>query len=61
MIGRKFKIMAKNINEHSKLFNKYKDRYDRGGCTKEQLKRLVMLEAITEEEYEEITGEYFDT
>ena len=53
--------MAKNINEHSKLFNKYKDRYDRGGCTKEQLKRLVMLEAITEEEYEEITGEYFDT
>ena len=42
---------------HSKLFEKYKDRYNRGGCTKEQLKRLVALHAITEAEYEEITGE----
>lgn len=61
MIGSKLKVMAKKDTEHSKLFNKYKDRYDRGGCTKEQLKRLVMLEAITEEEYEEITDEYYDT
>ena len=42
---------------HSKLFEKYQNRYNRGGCTKEQLKRLVMLNAITADEYEEITGE----
>ena len=45
---------------HSKLFEKYKDRYNRGGCTKEQLKRLVSLHAITAEEYEEITGEVIE-
>lgn len=45
---------------HSKLFEKYRDRYNRGGCTKEQLKRLVTLFAITSEEYEEITGEAYE-
>ena len=45
---------------HSKLFEKYRDRYNRGGCTKEQLKKLVTLGAITAEEYKEITGEDFE-
>lgn len=45
---------------HSKLFEKYRDRYNRGGCTKSQLKRLVILFAITSEEYEEITGEPYE-
>lgn len=39
---------------------KYKERYERGGCTKEQLKRLVELGALTAEEYELITGEPYD-
>ncbi len=45
--------------KHSKLFEKYRDRYNRGGCTKAQLRRLTQLEAITPEEYEEITGEEY--
>ncbi|MBQ6577490.1 MAG: XkdX family protein [Bacteroidales bacterium] len=49
--------MAKKTTEHSPLFEKYKKRYDRGGCTKAQLHRLVELGALTAEEYEEITGE----
>lgn len=43
-------------NKHSKDFEKYKARYERGGCTKEQLRRLVELGALTAEEYAEITG-----
>ena len=46
--------------QHSPLFEKYKKRYDRGGCTKAQLKRLVELGALTAEEYEEITGERYE-
>ena len=46
-------------NEHSKLFEKYHDRYNRGGCTKAQLQRLVKLGALTAEEYKEITGEEY--
>ena len=45
--------------EHSKLFEKYKARYERGGCTKAQLRRLVELSALTAEEYSEITGEEY--
>lgn len=45
---------------HSKLFEKYRDRYNRVGCTKEELKKLVSLHAITAEEYEEITGEVLE-
>lgn len=36
---------------------KYQKRYKRNGCTKEQLKRLLELGALTEEEYREITEE----
>ena len=46
--------------EHSKLFEKYKARYERGGCTKAQLKRTVALGALTAEDYEEITGEAYE-
>jgi len=42
---------------HSKQFDKYKKRYERGGCTKEQLHRLTELGVLTPEEYEEITGD----
>lgn len=48
------------MNEHSKLFEKYQERYARGGCTKAQLKRLVALGAITADEYKEITGEDYE-
>lgn len=38
---------------------KYQNRYNKNGCTKEQLKRLVELGALTIQEYEEITNELF--
>ena len=38
---------------------KYQKRYEKNGCTKEQLKRLVELGALTEAEYQEITGEKY--
>ena len=38
---------------------KYQKRYERNGCTKEQLKRLVELGALTEVEYAEITSEAY--
>jgi len=41
-------------------FEKWNDRYKKHWCTKEQLKRLVQLGVLTEEEYEEITGEEYD-
>lgn len=37
--------------------DKYQRRYNKNGCTKAQLKRLVELGALTIEEYKEITGE----
>ena len=41
-------------------FEKWNDRYKKHWCTKEQLKRLVQLGVLTEEEYKEITGEYYN-
>ena len=38
---------------------KYLKRYEKNGCTKDQLKKLVELEALTEDEYKEITGEVY--
>jgi len=38
-------------------FEKWKDRYEKHWCTKDQLRRLVQLEVLTATEYEEITGE----
>lgn len=51
--------MAKKAT-HSPLFDKYYKRYQRGGCTKEQLARLVELGALTPEEYKEITGDDYE-
>lgn len=42
-------------------YQKYMKRYKRGGCTKEQLQELVGLGVLTAEEYEEITGETYET
>ena len=36
---------------------KWSDRYKKHWCTKAQLKRLVGLTVLTEEQYKEITGE----
>ena len=52
--------MAKKTNTHSKDFQKYLERYNRGGCTKEQLRRIVELGRRTPEEYKEITGEDYE-
>lgn len=52
--------MAKKTVKHSPGFDKWNKRYQRGGCTKEQLRRLVELDALTPEEYEEITGEPYE-
>lgn len=49
-----------NETQHSPMFEKYKKRYAKGGCTKAQLRRLVELGALTAEEYEEITGEVYE-
>ena len=43
------------------IYQKYMRRYKRGGCTKEQLQELVDLGVLTAEEYEEITGETYET
>ena len=43
------------------IYQKYERRYNRGGCTKEQLQELVDLGVLTAEEYEEITGEVYET
>lgn len=40
-------------------FEKWDDRYEKHWCTKEQLQRLVQLNVLTEEQYEEITGEEY--
>lgn len=45
------------MSEKNKI--KYGKRYEKGGCTIKQLKRLVELEALTPKEYEEITGEAY--
>ena len=52
--------MAKKKVTHSPGFDKWYKRYQRGGCTKAQLHRLVELEALAPEEYEEITGEPYE-
>lgn len=49
----------KTETKYSPLFKKYRDRYYRGGCRKDQLRELVELEAITADEYEEITGDTY--
>lgn len=38
-------------------FEKWKDRYERNWCTKEQLQKLVLLQVLTQDEYYLIVGE----
>lgn len=40
-------------------FDKWNDRYKKHWCTKSQLRRLVALGVLNEEEYEEITDEKY--
>jgi len=40
-------------------FEKWDWRYKKNWCTKSQLKRLVVLEVLTPDEYEKITGEVY--
>lgn len=47
------------MNNHSRMYEKYKNRYNNGGCTVSQLRRLTELGILTESEFEEITGEPF--
>lgn len=53
-------MAKKTAATHSPLFEKYKTRYEHGGCTKAQLKKLVKLGALTPEEYTEITGDPYE-
>lgn len=43
--------------ENSKDFKKYYDRYQRNGCTIEQLRRLTELGALQDWEFKLITGQ----
>lgn len=52
--------MATKATEHSKRFHDLKDRYERNGCTKEQLRRFTGYGVLTAEEYKEITGEDYE-
>lgn len=38
------------------MFDKWKERYDKGWATDEQLQRLVVLGYITVTQYKQITG-----
>lgn len=40
-------------------YEKWLDRYNKKWCTKEQLRKLVELEVLTEQEYEEITNDIY--
>lgn len=40
-------------------FKKWNDRYKKHWCTKDQLRRLVVLGVLTETEYEDITDEKY--
>lgn len=45
------------MSEKNKI--KYQKRYEKNGCTKKQLQKLVELQALTANEYLEITGELY--
>ena len=46
--------------ELTPIEQKYYDRYKRGGCTVDQLRKLVQLGAIRVEAFEYITGEPYE-
>lgn len=49
------------VAEHSKDFDKYKYYYDSGFWNKKALKNVVKKGKLTPEEYEDITGEPYET
>lgn len=49
------------IVEHSKDFKKYKYYYESGFWNKKALKNVVKKGKLTPEEYEDITGEPYET
>ena len=53
--------MAAKKVEHSPKFEYWKNKYDMNKVRKDSLKRLVPLEVITAEEYQEITGEPYES
>lgn len=48
------------MNEHSRMFDDIKRWYDDGFWSKKKVRNAVIKEKITEEEYEEITGEIYN-
>ena len=50
--------MAKK--SHSPKFEYYKEKYEKGHATEEQHRRLVRVNVLTPEEFEEITGDKYD-
>ena len=52
--------MATKKVEHSARFYDLKERYERHGCTKEQLHRFTGYGVLTPEEYKEITGDDYE-
>ena len=48
------------MNEHSKMFDDIKRWYDDGFWSKKKVRNAVIKGKITEEEYEEITGEIYN-
>ena len=48
------------MNEHSKKYSLVKNYYDKGLWSKKRVRDAVIKEWITEEEYEEITGEVYE-
>ena len=48
------------VKEHSPRYEVLKERYERNGCTKAQLKKFVQYSVLTATEYEEITGEKYN-
>lgn len=50
-------MATKKKKTHSTQYEKYEKRYKRSGATKDQLRQLVGLGILTEDEFVEITGE----
>lgn len=48
--------MEQSNNEKSAVFDKYNEKYAIGYCTKRQLKKLVKLGVLTQEEYDAIVN-----
>lgn len=52
--------MAKKSTQHSPKFEYYKEKYEKGHATEDQLRRLVAVHVLTPEEFKEITGDDYE-